>query len=418
MLVLEFSANSIKNLSQLIWLALPYTVYFLPFMLAYALWTTYLEYIRAKYIANEERIMLEIKIPKEIQKSPAAMELLLHVFYQTYEGELIDKYVKGVIRGWFSLELASFGGDVHFFLNIPKFFKDLVEAQIYSQYPEVEVAPADDYTKTVNYGVPNSPWKIFGWEWKFSEKDAYPIKTYFDYGMEKDPKEEFKIDPMTPMLEFLGSIRPSEQVWFQILVMASKDRFPKPADVKWYNPFTWNAKQDWKGLAKDELETILKRKEKAEDVGTFLKFSLSPGERGLAESVERHLSKYGFDVGIRAIYASKEDLRPITQVGVANSMKQFGAPGRNGFKPISNISGFPNPWQDFKGIRKSRRLRLVFKFFRERAYFYAPANRYKPMVMTTEELAPIYHFPGQVAETPTLKRVESQKAEPPPNLPI
>ena len=76
MLVLEFSANSIKNLSQLIWLALPYTVYFLPFMLAYALWTTYLEYIRAKYIANEERIMLEIKIPK-VMIRPMAKPMMI-----------------------------------------------------------------------------------------------------------------------------------------------------------------------------------------------------------------------------------------------------------------------------------------------------------------------------------------------------
>ena len=42
----------------------------------------------------------------------------------------------------------------------------------------------------------------------------------------------------------------------------------------------------------------------------------------------------------------------------------------------------------------------------------------KPIVMTTEELATIFHFPGQVATTPTISRSSSKKAEPPPNLPI
>ena len=40
-----------------------------------------------------------------------------------------------------------------------------------------------------------------------------------------------------------------------------------------------------------------------------------------------------------------------------------------------------------------------------------------PLVLNSEELATIYHFPGQVAETPTFKRIESKRAEPPQNLP-
>jgi hypothetical protein len=38
--------------------------------------------------------------------------------------------------------------------------------------------------------------------------------------------------------------------------------------------------------------------------------------------------------------------------------------------------------------------------------------------MTTEELATIYHFPGDVSKTPTLSRITAKKAEPPANLPI
>lgn len=393
---------------------LPYLVYIVPFFLAYALWKIYMRYIQALNIRNTKRITLEIKIPKEISKSPMAMELFLHACYQTYEGELIDKYIKGNVRAHFSLELVSLGGEIHFFFNIPKFFKDLIESQIYSQYPEVEVFEVDDYTREVNYNLPGSTWDIAGWEWKLSKEDAYPIKTYIDYGLDKDPKEEFKIDPMTPMLEFLGSLKSTERVWYQILIMASKERFPVKKILT--KPSTWFKKQDWKADAKEILEKMLKRKEEGDIMKSFTKLALSSGEKATAEAIERGLGKFGFDVGIRAIYASKEDLRAIAKVGVGNSIKQFGAPGANSFKP-SLTTGFNHPWQDFRGIRAQRKKRKIFRNYLLREYFYPPAQK-KPMVMTTEEIATMYHFPGLVATTPSLGRIPSKRGEPPTNLPI
>lgn len=204
---------------------LRYFIYFSPLLLAFLLWETYLLYIRSKYIRAEERILLEIRIPKEITKSPKAMELFLEVFQQGYEGELIDRFVKGSVRGWFSLELVSNGGKIHFYLQIPKFFRNIVETRIYSQYPEVEISEVEDYVKEVTFGQPNTPWDVKAWEYSLKKDDAYPIKTYVDYELDKDPKEEFKIDPMTPLLEFLSTIKPTERVWIQIMIMAAKDRF-------------------------------------------------------------------------------------------------------------------------------------------------------------------------------------------------
>ena len=39
-------------------------------------------------------------------------------------------------------------------------------------------------------------------------------------------------------------------------------------------------------------------------------------------------------------------------------------------------------------------------------------------VLNTEELATLWHFPGQILKVPTLERIESKEASPPPNLPI
>ena len=39
-------------------------------------------------------------------------------------------------------------------------------------------------------------------------------------------------------------------------------------------------------------------------------------------------------------------------------------------------------------------------------------------ILNLEELATLYHFPGEVAATPTLPRIDSTKSSSPSNLPI
>lgn len=404
--------NILWQAQPALWQGLVYVIYFSPILLAILLWQTYLLYIRSKYIKEMEWVLLEIKIPREITKSPRAMELLLEVFYQTYEGELVDRYIKGSIRSWFSLELVSLGGKIHFYLYIPKFFHNLVESRIYSQYPEVEIIKCDhDYTATVTYGQPNSPWEIAGRDLKLNESEIYPIRTYVDYELDKDPKEEFKIDPLTPLLEFLSTIKPTEQVWIQILIMAGKKRFAP-------DPKTGEA-TGWQKAVQAELAKLLKRDLDAKDMASaWVKTTLSPGEREMIEAIERNLKKFPFDTGLRILYASTEEIRPAITVGLVSSFRQFSAERRNGFGLLEGtLTGFNNPWQDPFGWRTKRRKIKHFKYYRNRSYFYPPVSR-KPMTLTTEELATIYHFPGQVATTPSLDRISSKRGEPPANLPI
>lgn len=393
--------------------ALTYFVYIAPFFLAMLLWQTYLLFIRAKYINDEPRVLLEVKIPKEINKSPKAMELFLEVMEQTYEGELIDRFIKGSIRGWFSLELVSIGGQIHFYLQIPKFFQNVVEARLYSQYPEVDVSLVEeDYVKEVTYGLPGSPWDVKIWEYKLAKDDAYPIKTYVDYELDRDPKEEFKIEPMTPMLEFLSSIKPTERIWIQIMIMAAKKRFPVYDKKKKKYEMV-----DWKKKGKALVEELSKRSADEKDLAkAWTKSMLTETEREVLKSVQRNLGKIGFDVGIRSVYSATEGIKPAVGVGLNSALKQFGSDNLNGFKP-KVLSGFDNPWQDPFGGRARRRKLNHFQFYKNRSYFYPPAGR-QPIGLTTEELATIYHFPGSVAATPSLTRIPSKRGEPPENLPI
>ena len=193
----------------------------LPAIFISFLFKAFLDYKRLKYWQKEGSVLLEIKLPKEISKSPVAMEAVLKALHQTgKEGTWVDRIWKGQTRPWFSLELVSTEGKVRFFIWTKPAHRGPVEAHIYSQYPNVEIHEVEDYTKPFYY----DPNRFSMWAGGFglTKEDAYPIKTYVDYNLDKDPKEEFKIDPMTPMLEFLGSIKTGEHIWIQILIRGHK----------------------------------------------------------------------------------------------------------------------------------------------------------------------------------------------------
>lgn len=391
--------------------------YLLPIVGAILLWSLWLFYIRYQYIMNIDWLLLEIKIPKEIAKSPAGMEVVFSALHQGGEGSLIDKYIKGKVRSWFAWEIVSFSGEIHFYVRIERKFKDLLEAQIYSQFPEVEVYEAEDYVHQIPYGLPNSSWDLWGATFQLEKPDPYPIKTYIDYELDKERKDPLaNIDPITPILEVMGSIKDGEQVWLQIPIMAAKDRKKKQGG-KWYE------KTGWKDDGKKLIDDIMHRDSKTKaptgltSAGFPTMTTLSAGEQDIIKAIERNISKLGFDCGMRIIYfAHKDKLRNEMKAALTGCIKQFNSLNLNGFKPLETV-GFDYPWQDFMGKRLAMVKARFFDAYRRRSYFYHPYIT-KHFVFNTEELATIYHFPGATAKTPTLPRIQSRRAEPPTNLPI
>ncbi|MEK7066562.1 MAG: hypothetical protein AAB965_03285 [Patescibacteria group bacterium] len=390
----------------------------LPFWIAVAtalfFWHFWKRYIKAFFIAKISWIVLEIKLPKEMFKSPKAMEIVLGALYQTTSINFYEENYLGKVRGWASLELVSINGTLHFFMRIPKGLRITVEAHIYSQYPSAEIHEVQDYVGMAPYEMHDSNLEMFGMEFKLTKPDAYPIKTYVDYGLEEDPKEEFKIDPITATLEFLGSIGQGEQIWFQIIIMAAQKRFPKKNT--WYNPKTWFEKQDWKDESKAEIDKLMKRdKMKGLDM-LKADMMLSPGERDVVAAVERNVAKMGFDCGIRLLYiAEKEKFNGANIPGMVGSLRQYNSLNLNGFKP-TRITAY-EPWEDPFGVRIVKTKKELFEAYVHRGYFYPPYDRV-PFTLSTEELATIYHFPGAVLETPTFGRIGSKRGEAPVNLPV
>lgn len=378
----------------------------LPIVLVFTFISVWLRAVRTEWIANINWVTLEIKVPREIRKTPKAMEVALNAFYQSAEGKWPDRWLKGRLKNWFSLEVVSLEGDVKFFIRTPQVFKDVIEAQIYAQYPTIEIHEVPDYTKYVNYTGKDSEWQVWGTEFVLTKEDAYPIKTYVDYGIDKEGiKEEEKVDPMTGTIEFLGSLGKGEQVWLQILLQPASKRFAKPG--------SWFGGQDWKAQGEALAEKIIE-KSKKRGGGNFA--VMTKMEENQIAAIERNIAKLGFDCGIRGLYIFTGDGFRVSVIqGLLGVLRQYNSNELNGFKP-NNVTGFNYPWQDYKDIRVTKLKKKLFDAYKRRSYFYIPYRR-KPFTLNTEEVATIYHFPGGVAETPTFGRIESKKGEPPAHLP-
>jgi hypothetical protein len=409
-----FNEDLFANIVRIITVLSP--IWF-PLLLWSIFWRLWKNAIRSEFFFKQKYIVLEIKLPKETMKSPKAMELFLVTLHQTGgEGTWYDKYWLGRTRPWYSLEMASFEGQVKFFIWTREPWKKIIEAGLYANFPNIEVYEVPDYTKTIYFDKERI--SLWGCDFVLTKPDPYPIKTYVDYGLDADPKEEFKVDPMTNLVEFLGSVGQGEYVWYQIIVRAHKEEARKAG-------FLFKKTDKWKDEAKDEIKKIkdeATRKIKDETTGKERPvFSeLTPGQTDVIKALERSVAKLAFDVGMRGVYIARRDkFNPINISGLTGAVKQFNSENLNGFKVRGDNWNpqFSYPWQDFKEIRQNRVRGEFLEAFKRRSFFFDPYVG-KCFVLNTEELATVFHFPGQVLQTPTVTRITSKKAEAPANLPI
>src|SRR3989344_835947 len=386
----------------------------LPFLLITFLFSSWFSYKRREWIRGQGSVLLEIKLPRDINKSPAAMEMVLEGIWEDVVGTLTDVFIKGRVRDFFSLEIVSLGGEVKFFIwALPK-WKNIIESRIYAQYPGAEVYEAEDYALKVVY----DPEKVnlSGITTSLVKPDPYPIKSYIDYELERGGKEpEEIVDPLVPLIEYLGSLKPGEQAWIQILIQGHRKEglkdtslFPKP---------------DWKESIKKEIKKIIEQESYIKPAEgkpqTLQHLTTTQGET--IKAIERNAGKLAFNSMMRVLYVAPKDIFDKNKLtGLIGSMRQFGSKNLNGIKPNKFMS-VEYPWQDVHDKKKRMLHQTHLEAYKRRSFFDVPFKHLygEPYVLTVEELATLFHFPhGGVSTTPTLTRIPSKKAEAPANLPV
>ena len=441
------NSNLLPLVGKYLFIILPIA---LPIMLIYAWWTIRFRWLTMKYVEEQKSCLLEIRLPKEIVKSPAAMEIFFSHLAESGAGNWGEAFLDGKTRPWFSCEIVSTGGYVRFFIWCSQAkFKNKIEAQLYAQYPNLEIFEAEDYTKDFYFDP--EKYSMTGVQYTLTKADPYPIKTYIDYGLGENPKEEYKIDPITSLVEFLGSLKKGENAWIQILIQknekeswkhgssALEDLEVDPKKMTWWDKILFfffgkskDLKAEIKNAIKEIKESTLPEAKKGEEK-TAVRFpNPTKSQLAIIAALERSRDKTPFDCMIRSIYIPEKDAStPVNIGGLIGGLKQFGSNDLNGFKPgvkagvsdfrsdLARILPFVKKMNDNFITRRKKGLLYSYKL---RSYFQHPYKNYgksKPFILTTEELATIFHFPsGMVSQTPTLQRVGSKKSEAPSNLPI
>jgi len=395
--------------------------FWLPVALFTAFWKIWIHYIRFGFWFRQPMTLLHIELPPEVTKSPLAMELFLTGLWNNGgETTFIQRIWKGQFRAITTLELVSNEGRIGFYIHLRKSWKNFIEARLYGQFPEARISEVADYVDNVPYSP--ETYDLWGTEYGKDGKyaEALPIKTYLDWQLDKNTDTpEVTVEPLTNILEFLGTVKPDEYVWIQIIMKARKKD-------EWYGFYRGN---HWEDDAKKEIKNIteaaIKRsqefikdpdaQERAAERGPAL---MNKGERERVEAIERSLSKQVFDCGFRALYIVKKGKFDLTRINnLVRLWDPFRSENSNKINLTRGMSIFDYPWQDWNDVRATMIRKKMFFWYKHRAYFYVPYDQV-PVLMTTEELASIWHFPNSSVKTPALQRVPTRVSEAPINLPI
>jgi len=405
----------------------------LPVFLAALFIELWVKYLKTKAIKKIKWLLLEVKIPRDIEKTPKAMEQVFSGLHGILASiKFLDKYWKGKVQEWFSFEIAGIDGAVYFFIRMPEQFRNLVEAQIHSQYPEAEILEVLDYAGPLTKKLPSKSYDLNGVELILGKDDYYPIRTYQYF---EERQAERRTDPMASFLEIISKLKPDENIFIQYLIQpaAKKDweawQEKGTAAVNKLMGKKTEVKKSWFEIVLGDLEEFIRNLLRAiaiypewsgakKEETKISAVNLSPGDKLIAEAIENKISKLAFKVCIRFAYiARSESFNRANMAAVMGAFKQFNTLNLNSFKGNKKAATSVDQPRIIPFIKNRR------EFIRKIAFVDRFINRKmsknkKDFIFNIEELATIYHYPILVVETPTMRRVEAKKAEPPISLPV
>ena len=414
-------SNIIGNLSQAIeflwWIIFPIMFYYI-FKI---IWIDFVAvYSSNSWSRKQEWTFLEIIPPLEIEKGPKMMEGIftgmagVHTTYTTFEEYLLGAF-------WhdrFSFELIGEEGKLRFIIRTQKKYRNLVEAQIYSQYPDAEILEIPDYAKTFPKIVPNKNWDLWGVDFILVKEDPIPIKTYDRF--EESVTGEM-VDPLAALAEVIGTLPPNQHIWLQYVIQP----VPEGENIKKYSSVIKKLKGEKESKTLNILDHLVDvitnifnglsgpvefaKSEKSEQQP--LEFRLSPTEKDLLKVTEENIGKNLFYTKMRLIVIGRRDNFTKTNVSAfIGALKQFNDMNYNQIKPeeVSKTYGIVLNAKARGDFRK----RKIYSRYRDRSM------DGRIMVFSVKELATMFHFPDMGVKAPSVPRTAGRLGSAPPNLPI
>lgn len=326
---------------------------------AIVLWLRY----RNRETESLNSVLLQVTIPRENEVKIDAAEQLFSSLYALY-GTTKFEYFRP--QPHISFEIVGLPGDIRFYVNVPAKYRDFVEKQINGAYPDADILPVNDpAAKQRDGAVIGTEYNIFSdngkvaYMWlNLKGADHLPIKVYKDLAT----------DPLSSITSILGKMKEGEGAAIQILI--------QPTDTS------------WKKIGRSYIGNVKKNESNPD------KASYKTDAKEL-EGIENKLNKPGFNTTIRVVVCAK------TQEEANLHLSNI----KGAFSQFSGMNSFKKRIQFFKGL-----------FMTDFIYRYFPMIR-QTSILTSEELASIYHFPNKSIQTPGIHWMNAKRSAAPSELP-
>lgn len=364
-----------------------------------------------------QKVILSIGLPKETSaedaKKDATKEQIWEKISQAEEffasiGGLSAQY------GWqswlfgrsdqLSFEIVARQGKISFYVATPRYLQRYIEQQVHAQYPHAQIDVIDDYNIFKAQGV------VAGAYLSFSRQYIFPIKTFRK--MDSDP-----LDAITNSLSKLGPddgaviqivARSSKKTWRRASLkvvdkMQSGQNLSKALKTSGATSALGKISQSLMSGLKDLAsagfsgKTQDQKKIEQQNKGISIPHKLSAMEEETAKALEEKAAKAGLDVNLRIITSAADKAQADLYLhSITNAFAQY------------SIYEYGNKFA--KSLPRS-----IDKLVND--FIYRNFNERKKIVLNTEEMASIYHFPLATCETPNINWLRSRKAPPPVDMP-
>ncbi|MDD5696627.1 MAG: hypothetical protein PHO90_01460, partial [Candidatus Pacebacteria bacterium] len=283
---------------------------------------------------------------------------LMEDFYR----DLISQDFFGDLPG-VALEIARVKDEIGFYVSVPKGFEDFIKKKIFGFFPGAQIEKIDDYN------IFSEKEEVVCAYLKTKKSSFLPVKTY----------NSLQGDPLSVFVDALLGLKKSEEAVIQIILKRVSDK--------------------WRARAEKIIEKAGQGKSfdsALRETRSFGIFSRPAGknpkiDEKLLQALEEKTGKRNFEANVRIVVSirGKKRSRDVF-FKIAKCFKQFSSPSFNRF-----------------AVRETKNLKDFLYHYGFRLF-----NPGESVVLNTEELAGIFHFPFPgLKDLGTIRSREARLAE-------
>lgn len=295
-----------------------------------------------------EMVTLEVKLSKDNEIKIDAAEQMFASFSSLKKS------------GWFSFlelddvlafEIVGKKADIRFYVSAPSRIIDLVEKSVYGYYPSADIKRVDEPNIFTEDG------KVFFGGVVQKDYPYMPLKVFKD----------LPTDSLSAVTSAISKMDDNEGAMVQILI--------RPAEGK------------WKKMGKSFVSST-KKQESNPEKATF------KTDPKVLERIDDKCTKAGFETTIRFVVSGKtKDSASMHFKNIKTAFSQFN----------SDLNSFKGSRVLFKG---GFMINFIYKFFPVMEPWFSKSVS----ILTSDELATIFHFPNKTVETPHIQWLKAKTA--------